>query len=646
VHVFRSRSPSPNSATRARAALGLGASRLEAQPMSRILRVLVLVSTPALSFAAPPVDTFVQEAYLKASNTTNGTVNGFGGAIALSGDTLVVGSIGEDSGSSGVNGNQFNVNAPNSGAVYVFVRSGSGWAQQAYLKSFNPVAGDSFGSSVALDGDTLVVGCPGQDSTASNSGAAFVFVRQAGVWSQQAFLKANNAGASDNFGRSVAISGETLIVGAPNEDSNATGVNGLQSNNSAGNAGAAYVYVRNGSSWLTQAYLKASNTEANDEFGYSVALYGDTAVVGAVNEDSNAVGINGLQSNNSQSNAGAAYVFTRSANAWSQQAYVKPSNTDNGDQFGIALALHGETLVVGSAGESSASAGVNGNQADESLPSAGAAYVYVRNGASWSQQAYIKASNPSPDDLFGIELALDGDTLVVGAFHENSSALGVNGNQLDESADDAGAAYVYERNGTAWSQLAYLKASNTEAGDDFGGATAVSGDLVVCSSHYESSSATGVNGDQLDNSAAQAGACYVFERQANSFAVLSGCFSLNSAALSSASSGLELGQSVAIQLAAGNYPTGLGLLYFGSDGTNDFDCGVPLPGFGELLLGFVPSPALLGTVPVVGGAAQFNATVPANPALVGIKVALQAANANLLGPGFELSNALVSTIAP
>jgi len=623
-----------------------GTAFSQAQPMSRLLGALVLIAAPASAFAAPLGDTFVQEAYLKASNTAVGSVNSFGGAVALSGDTLAVSAFGEDSGASGVNGDQFNENAPNSGAVYVFVRSGGGWVQQAYLKPFSTTSGDSFGSSLALDGDTLVIGSTGQDTSGSNSGAAYVYVRQAGVWSPQAMLKASNPGASDGFGRSVALHGNTLIVGASNEDSNAVGVNGVQSNNSASNAGAAYVYVRVGSSWTQQAYLKASNTESNDQFGYSVALSGDTAVVGAVDEDSNALGINGVQSNNSQSNAGAAYVFTRSGSTWSQQAYVKASNTDNGDQFGIALALDGETLVVGSAGESSAFAGVNAVQSNEDAPDSGAVYVFVRNGAVWSQQAYIKASNPTEGDIFGGEVALDGDTLVVGAYSEGSSAQGVNGPQGDESAPLSGAAYVFERSGTSWSQLAYLKASNTEADDIFGGSAAISGELVVCGASGEASSATGVNGDQQNNAAPQAGACYAFVREPSGFVVRNGCFASNSAVLSSSSPGLVIGQPVVLQLVAGAHPNGLGLLYFGADGANGAGCGLPLAGIGELLLGLVPSPALLDLSPVAGGAAPFNAAVPANPALVGITVGLQAANVNLSSGGVELSNALVASIAP
>src|SRR6185503_10971485 len=174
----------------------------------------------------------------------------------------------------------------------------------------------------------------------------------------------------------------------------ATGVNGNQADNSAADSGAAYVFVRNGTSWSQQAYLKASNTDTGDFFGGAVALSGDTAVVAAFQEDSNATGVDGNPSDNSASSAGAAYVFVRGGMTWSQQAYLKASNTGAGDQFGAAtffaspsgVAVSGDTAVVGAPGEDSNATGVNGNQANNSTPSSGAAYVFVRDGTNWSQQ--------------------------------------------------------------------------------------------------------------------------------------------------------------------------------------------------------------------------------------------------------------------
>src|SRR5204863_50002 len=160
-------------------------------------------------------------------------------------------------------------------------------------------------------------------------GAAYVVVRNAGVWSQQAYLKTSNTSVTrqgplgDQFGRSVAISGDTVVVGAWGEDNAATGVNSAVTDCTAAQAGAAYVFVRSGAAWSQQAYLKASNTDAADNFGLSVAVSGDTAVVGALGEASAATGVNGNQADNTTAFAGAAYVFTRSGTTWSQQAYLK-----------------------------------------------------------------------------------------------------------------------------------------------------------------------------------------------------------------------------------------------------------------------------------------------------------------------------------
>jgi hypothetical protein len=397
---------------------------------------------------------FALEAYVKASNT--GVGDEFGYSVALSGDTLAVGSVNESSAATGVNGDQANNSAGQSGAVYVFTRTNGVWSQQAYLKASNTGVGDGFGSRVALSGETLAVGAPFENSAAtgingnqtnnsvSNSGAVYVFTRTAGVWSQQAYVKASNTGESDGFGLSVALSGDTLAVGAYLEDSAAIGVNGNQVDNSAFESGAVYVFTRTGGVWSQQAYVKASNTGADDWFGYSVALSGDTLAVGARQEDSAATGVNGNQGDNFAGlGSGAVYVFTRQGGVWSQQAYLKASNTGVSDDFGISVALSGDTLAVGALGEGSAATGVNGNQADNSAFGSGAVYVFTRTGGVWSQQAYVKASNTETGDQFGISVALSGDTLAVGANLEYSAATGVGGNQADNSATDSGAVYLY-----------------------------------------------------------------------------------------------------------------------------------------------------------------------------------------------------------
>ena len=329
---------------------------------------------------------------------------------------------------------------------------------------------------------------------------------------QEAYLKASNTDAGDHFGRAVAVDGDTIVIGASGEDSNATGTNGNQTDNNASSSGAAYVFVRSGGVWTQQAYLKASNAQGGDQFGHAIAIDGDTIVVGAFSEDSSATGVNGNQADNSALLSGAAYVFTRTGGVWSQQAYLKASNTGANDRFGDTVGISGDTIVVGAYIEDSSATGVNGNGADNGASWSGAAYVFTRTGGVWTQEAYLKASNTEADDRFGHTVGISGDTIVVGAGFEDSNATGVNGNQIDNSASTSGAAYAFVRSGGTWMEGAYLKASNTQMNDYFGygyGVT-VDVDTIVVGAEHEDSSATGVNGDQSDNSAPGSGAAYVF----------------------------------------------------------------------------------------------------------------------------------------
>ena len=490
-----------------------------------VFQLFTLVSGIGLALMQTSHAQPVQRAYLKASNTASNHY--FGRSVAISGDTLVIGATLENSDATGVNGDQGNNGATNSGAAYVFVRDGTNWVQQAYLKASNTGSNDLFGQSVAISGNTIVVGAHQEsssatgvngnqsDNSATNSGAAYVFVRGGTNWSQQAYLKASNTGAGDTFGGSVAVSGDTVVVGAIFEDSNATGVNGDQNNNNAIGSGAAYVFVRSGSNWSQQAYLKASNTRAFISFGGEVTISGDTVVVTTTLENSGATGVNGNQSDTSAFGAGAAYVFVRSGTNWSQQAYLNASNSEMDDAFGWSAAVSGDTIVLGANGEDSSARGVNGNQSNNNANNSGAAYVFTRQGTNWSQQAYLKASNAVRDESFGDSVALSGDTLLVGAIHEDSNATGVNGDQNNNNAFFSGAAYVFVRNGTNWSQQAYLKASNTDAGDLFGVSAALSGDAAVIGALHEASNGVGVDADQSDNSAANAGAAYIFRGLGN-----------------------------------------------------------------------------------------------------------------------------------
>jgi hypothetical protein len=396
-----------------------------------------------------------QQAYVKASNTRAGALFGRSVALSADGTTLAVGAVLESSG-------QLNSGAvyvfTRAGATWVqqaFLKASNAGAGDGFGES---VALSADGSTLAVGADledSAATGVGGNQASndGTDSGAVYVFTRAGATWTQQAYVKASNTGAIDEFGGSVALSadGATLAVGAILEDGAATGVNGEQRDTSAirDASGAVYVFTRAGVTWTQQAYVKASNTGASDHFGVSVALAGDgsTLAVGAFREDSAATGVDGDQAANSAAESGAVYVFTRAGTRWTQQAYVKASNTGADDGFGqnIALSANGSTLAVGAIFEASAAAGVGGDQTDNTAIASGAVYVFVFSDARWTHQTYAKASNPETFDELGISVALSGDgaTLAAGALNERSSAIGVDGDQANNNAPGSGAVYVF-----------------------------------------------------------------------------------------------------------------------------------------------------------------------------------------------------------
>jgi hypothetical protein len=429
----------------------------------------------------------------------------------------------------------------------VYTRTAGVWSPApTYIKASNTLGAQFFGYAVSLsaDGNKLAVGAFGERSNAtgvggdqtnaslSNAGAAYVYTRTVGVWSASpAYIKASNTKSEQHFGFALSLSadGSTLAVGAYGEASKATGVGGDQTDVSMNGAGAVYVYTFGAGAWSPTAYLKASNTKAFQEFGATLALSsdGNTLAIGAWGEKSKATGVGGDQTDASLGQAGAVYVYARSAGVWSASpTYIKASNTAVGLLFGYALALSGDgnTLAVGGPGDASSATGINGSATDKSAPVAGAAYVYTRSAGAWGGIVYVKPSNTKANGQFGqgVALSSDGLTLAVGAGGEASSAVGVNGNQADSSSPGSGAVYVYSLSGGTWSASpAYVKASNTRTGQGFGGTifnlnngtpVALSGDgsTLLVGAAAEQSSATGINGNQADVSLTNAGAAYLY----------------------------------------------------------------------------------------------------------------------------------------
>ena len=433
-------------------------------------------SSGAVYVFARAGDRWVQQAYLKASNP--GINDQFGHLVALSadGNILAVSAPFEDSRATGVDGDQTDNSLEQSGAIYVFARTGAVWSQQAYLK-------------------------------ASNTG---------------------EAEEGDQFGFSLALSddGNTLAAGAISEDSADARINGNQADNTANNAGAVYVFARTGSRWSQQAYVKSSSpngADANDLFGYSVGLSadGNTLAVGAYDEAGSSNIINGPEDNNAPG-TGAVFVFTRSGASWSRQAYLKASTQDRADSLGawVAISDDGNTVAAGAPDEDSLTTGINTVETGHSGRigtlddiSVGAAYVFIRSGTKWFQQASFKASNSGIEDWFGVRLALsgDGNTLAVSAPNEDGAAKGINGRQDDNSAGEAGALYLFTRAGATWTFQSYVKGSNTEAFDEFSSGVALSrnGALAV-GARSEDGGARGANGNGNDNSVTGSGAVYLF----------------------------------------------------------------------------------------------------------------------------------------
>ncbi|TAL37898.1 MAG: hypothetical protein EPN93_05355 [Spirochaetes bacterium] len=455
-----------------------------------------------------------QDAYLKASNVDAG--DKFGVIVAVSGDTMVVGTPWESSNQTGITNIDGSAATDNgaleSGAAYVYKKDGSGnWIQDAYIKASNAGASDWFGVSVAVSGDTIVVGASGEDG----SGAAYVFKKNSsGDWIEDDLLKASNAESGDNFGHSVAVSGDTIVVGAYGEDSGQITIDNSDNqptsvNNLASDSGAAYVYKKDGSgNWIQDAYLKASNAELSDHFGYSVAISGDTIVVGATGE----------------AGSGAAYVFKKNSSGdWIEDDLLKASNAEASDNFGISVAVSGDTIVVGAYAEDSDRTFITNDDelasTDNSAGDSGAAYVFKRDGSgNWIQDACLKASNARASDGFGDSVAVSGDIIVVGAHSEKSGQTTItNTDGLASTvftSPDYGAAYVFKKDGSGnWFQDAYLKASNAGGGDFFG-YVAVSGDTIVVGAIGEDSGQTTImNTDgsaNADDSAVESGAAYVF----------------------------------------------------------------------------------------------------------------------------------------
>ena len=363
--------------------------------------------------------TWVPEAKLIPGDAGSG--DRFGYSVALSGDVAVIGAYREDD------------LGTDSGAAYVFRRSGTTWTQEAKLKAADAAVGDNFGWRVAVDGDTAVIGSALDDAPGFNSGSAYVFARVGGAWSQQAKPLPGSLPSALGYGWAVAVEGDTVVIGAYSE-----------TNGGFSGSGGAYVWTRTGTTWSLEDTLAAGDPSTFAYFGVSVALSGDTALIGAFND----------------AGLGAAYAFTRSGGVWTEQEKLVPAGLLPGDQFGVDVALDGDTALIGADFD------------DTSGSSSGAAYVYSRSGAVWTEDAKLTGQSSTASDWFGHSVSLSGDVGLVGATNADTAALA------------GGSAYVFEP--AAWSSYctAGISASGCQAQLSATGtasATATSGFSVLAS---------------------------------------------------------------------------------------------------------------------------------------------------------------------
>jgi len=338
----------------------------------------------------------------------------FGLSVAIAGDSVVISAPRDDDA------------GMDSGSAYVFTRTGTTWMQQGKLVADDAAADDRLGSSVAIFGDTVVVGGDFNDDAGAESGSAYVFTRTGTTWTQQMKLTADDAAAGDRFGNFVSISGDSVLIAAVLDNG----------------TGSAYVFTRTGTTWTQQQNLTAGDAAAGDQFGASVSIFGNSVIIGANADDG--VG----------NNSGSAYVFTRTGTTWTQQQKLTASDAAADDTFGSSVSISGDSVVIGSFRD------------DDAGDRSGSAYVFTRSGTTWTQHPKLTGGATIRDE-FGLGVAISGDNIVIGARLDDIGGI------------NSGSASVFMRSGGVWMQQSSFTADDTAGDDRFGLSVAISGDSVV-----------------------------------------------------------------------------------------------------------------------------------------------------------------------
>lgn len=361
----------------------------------------------------------------------------FGIAVSLSGEYAVIGA------------HRDRPSGSYSGSAYVFKREGATWKESTKLLASDGDSYKRFGFAVAISGDYLIVGATGDNHGGKDTGAAYIFKRNGALWLEQAKLMDANGIEDNEFGYCVDLEGEYAVVGAWGKDSA---------------EGRVFVYKRSGEKWSEHAQLSSSDARAGQRFGCAVTLAEESLVIGALEDDDRGA------------SAGAAYVFARSGEKWSEQAKLFANDAAANDFFGASVSISGNTILVGKP-QSDEDGNASGN---------GAAYVFIRNAQGWQQQAKLVANDAASGDAFGAAVALESDLVSVGAPLKNSNA------------ENAGAAYLFKRSNAQWSAVTKLTATDGAAQDEFGRAVALSSGNVIAGAF------------QHDHIAVDAGAAYLF----------------------------------------------------------------------------------------------------------------------------------------
>ncbi|WP_444942986.1 histidine kinase [Microbulbifer sp. ZKSA006] len=434
--------------------------------------------------------------YFKPSNTDAGDLFSWDLAISDDGNLLAVGAPLEDSG-----GGQEDNLTSDSGAVYIFIREDGEWIQQAYLKSPDPQEAAEFGTALSLsdDGYTLAVGAFKENGENDNvaAGAVHIYSRSNEGWAHSARLQASNQGNNDLFGYALSLNGNgsTLAVTAPSEDGGLDG----ESGDAIEDSGAVYVFRNEEGVWSQHAYIKAADSSTGLGFGASISL-----------DDAGASLAVGANADNAE--AGSVYLYRLDSDSWVGDGKISASNAAVGDWFGFSLNLsgNGQTLAVGAPLQN----GSTENQDTQNGFDSGAVYIFSRKENAWQQTAYLKAANTDSSDRFGeaVRISDDGSLVAVGAWGESSYSQGLFGDNTDNSLLKSGAVYIYIFNGVDWSSEAYIKASNTDSGDSFGGSVALSGDgdNLAVGAVGEDGADSGLFANPESNEAESAGAVYIY----------------------------------------------------------------------------------------------------------------------------------------